>query len=155
MIMIGILGMSAPIISGLFANAESNANNSEPYIAKTEQDATQDTQNNNSSQDKAKENKATQSNKSDCNPLISPSAFKRMGVFNWGGWKWTWFAGRAIYDKDCTVDSNGFYRYKGMIVLASSTLAKGTIVDTPFGSKGIVLDTGCKIGVFDVKVNWR
>ena len=70
----------------------------------------------------------------------SLAGFRSAGVINWGGYRWTWYGGRADYDKDCVLGADGAWRYNGMLVLASSTLAKWTVVDTPFGERGIVLD---------------
>jgi selenocysteine lyase/cysteine desulfurase len=43
---------------------------------------------------------------------------------------------------------------EGYIVLASGTLAKGTVVNTPFGKAGKVYDSGCAADTLDVYTNF-
>ena len=75
------------------------------------------------------------------------------GVINWGGWRWTWYSqnvlpGGALEIPGRHVDENGF------ICLASGSLEKGTIVETPFGKKGKVYDCGCAADTLDVYTNF-
>lgn len=90
----------------------------------------------------------------------SASYFKRMGVINWGGYRWTWYSskilpggglnipGRHSNDSGYICDENGY------VCLASNDLAKGTVVSTPFGSTGKIYDSGCASGTLDVYVAW-
>ena len=94
------------------------------------------------------------------NAKYSPAYFKRMGVINWNGWRWTWYSqrvlsggglkipGRHVGERGYVMDQNGY------ICLASSSLSKGTVVSTPFGAKGKVYDSGCAAGTLDVYVDW-
>lgn len=90
----------------------------------------------------------------------SATYFKRMGVINWNGWRWTWYSqkvlpGGGLKIPGRHVDSNGYVCDKNdYICLASSTLSKGTVVKTPFGKKGKIYDSGCARGTLDVYVNW-
>jgi hypothetical protein len=88
----------------------------------------------------------------------SGSSFKSMGVINWGGWRWTYYSSRVLYHyrtPEWHTDSQGFWlNSDGYLVVASSTLAQGTIIDTPFGYQGKVLDSGCASSTIDVYVSW-
>lgn len=80
------------------------------------------------------------------------------GVLYAGGWRWTWYSqnvlpggGLAIPGRH--VDESGFVcDGNGRICLASSDLAWGTVVATPFGKEGCVYDCGCASGTLDVYV---
>lgn len=88
----------------------------------------------------------------------SASYFKRMGVIKWNGRKWTWYSqkvlpGGGLKIKGRHIDSNGYIcDWKDRIVLASNGIKKGTVMKTPFGKKGIILDDGCPW--MDVYVDW-
>ena len=90
----------------------------------------------------------------------SASYFKKMGVIKWGGWSWTWYSqrvlpGPGLHIPGRHVGPNGYIMDKNnRICLASSTLAKGTVVKTPFGAEGCVYDSGCPKNVLDVYVDW-
>ena len=90
----------------------------------------------------------------------SASYFKKMGVINWGGYKWTWYSERVLPGGGLKIpgrnnDSNGYIcDENNYICLASSTLKKGTIIDTPFGKQGKIYDSGCAAGILDVYVGW-
>ena len=92
--------------------------------------------------------------------LYSPSEFQYQGVIYWGGWRWTWYSERVLPGGGLNIpgrwtDDLGYVRDEnGYICLASSTLSKGTVVDTPFGSQGKVYDSGCAGDTLDVYVNW-
>lgn len=94
------------------------------------------------------------------NARYTPSYFKRMGVIYWGGYRWTWYSQRVLPGGGLRipgrhVGSGGYVMDKdGRICLASSTLSKGTIVNTPFGAKGCIYDSGCAVGTLDVYVDW-
>jgi hypothetical protein len=72
--------------------------------------------------------------------LYSAAQFKCQGVIRWNGWKWTWYTecllpGEGLVIPGRHTDSDGWVRDgDGYLCLASSTLSKGTIIDTPFGS---------------------
>lgn len=94
--------------------------------------------------------------------LYSPDKFQNSGVISWGGYNWTYYSelilpgdglnipGRHTTEDGYVCDGDGH------IVLAAdlSMLPKYSIVDTPFGRKGKVYDTGCAYGVLDVYVGW-
>lgn len=96
-----------------------------------------------------------------CPTVYNVSSFKNRGVISWGGWKWTWYStreGSAGYVTGIPgrwTDSRGCVRDgKGYLCLASSSLRKGTVVNTPFGIKGKVYDCGCARGVLDLYTTW-
>ena len=82
------------------------------------------------------------------------------GVVNWGGWRWTWYSqnvlpGGALDIPGRHVDENGYICDENeFICLASGSLEKGTIVETPFGKKGKVYDCGCAADTLDVYTNY-
>ena len=90
----------------------------------------------------------------------SASYFRRMGVLRWGGWKWTWYSQRVLPGGGLRipgrhVDSSGYVCDENdYICLASSSLSKGTVIDTPLGKKGKIYDSGCASDTIDVYVNW-
>jgi len=83
-----------------------------------------------------------------------------MGVLNWNGWRWTYYSQRVLPGGGLNipgrhVDADGYVCDENeYICLASSTLAWGTVVDTPFGKPGRVYDSGCAADVLDVYVDW-
>lgn len=86
---------------------------------------------------------------------------KRGGVY-WNpntGLKETWYSQRVLPGGGLNipgrhVNSEGFVcDGDGYICVASSTYAKGTIIETSRGM-GKVYDSGCAPGVLDVYVNW-
>ncbi len=90
----------------------------------------------------------------------SAATFNEVGVIYWNGWTWTWYSEKLLPGEGLVIpgrhtDNEGWVRDgEGYLCLASDTLTKGTIVDTPFGSQGKIYDCGCGIGVLDVYVNW-
>lgn len=88
--------------------------------------------------------------------IYSPSHFKSAGVIYWGGWKWTWYSQRVLPGGGLRipgrhVGANGYVMDgNNRICLASSSLRKGTVVQTPFGAEGCVYDSGCAAGILDV-----
>lgn len=90
----------------------------------------------------------------------SPSDLQYQGVIYWNGWKWTWYSERVLPGGGLNIpgrytDADGFVCDEdGYICLASSTLSKGTVVETLFGRMGKVYDCGCASDVLDVYVNW-
>jgi hypothetical protein len=88
----------------------------------------------------------------------SPSYLMNMGVIYDSGWKYTWYSERVLpggglnipgrwSDGDFVRDENGY------ICVASSDLAKGTVIETPWGTAK-VYDCGCASGTIDIYVSW-
>lgn len=79
----------------------------------------------------------------------TPSYFKRMGVISYNGWRWTWYSQRVLPGSGLRipgrhVDERGFVcDSDNYICLASNSIGYGGIIDTPFGKKGKVYDSGC------------
>ena len=83
------------------------------------------------------------------------------GIVSWGGYRYTWYSEGVLpggglnidgrhADKDGYICDGDDY-----ICLASDSLAKGTIVNTPFGKQGKVYDCGPGADdILDVYVNW-
>ena len=94
------------------------------------------------------------------NATYSASDLRSMGLIYWNGWRWTWYsqnvlAGGGLDISGRHVDENGYVcDGEGYICLASSTLSKGTIVETPFGKCGKVYDSGCASDTLDVYTNF-
>lgn len=91
--------------------------------------------------------------------LYTLRQFQYHGVIRWGGKKFTYYSqsvlpGYGLKIPGRHVNANGYVADKdGYIVLASnSRVAMGTVIDTPFGSKGKVYDRcpSCSIEWFDV-----
>ena len=86
--------------------------------------------------------------------------FQNLGIIDWGGWCWTYYSQNDMPGEDLPipgryVDENGYVcDENGYICLASSSLDKGTLVDTPFGKMGKVYDCGCLNYILDVYVDW-
>ena len=86
--------------------------------------------------------------------------FYNMGIVEWGGWSWTYYSEVYMPGEDLPIpgrwtDENGYVcDENNYICLASSSLPKGTIVDTPFGKMGKVYDCGCLDYILDVYVSW-
>lgn len=88
--------------------------------------------------------------------------FRHSGVISWGGYQWTYYSelilpgnglnipGRHTTEDGYVCDGDGY------VVLAAdlNMLPRYSVVDTPFGRKGKVYDTGCAYGVLDVYVRW-
>ena len=96
----------------------------------------------------------------DYDVIYTPADFQNMGIINWGGWCWTFYSQRAMPGEGLIipgrhVDYNGYVCDENdYICLASSSLDKGTVVDTPFGKMGKVYDCGCLNYILDVYVDW-
>ena len=87
--------------------------------------------------------------------------FKHNGVVHHGGKKYTYYSqsvlpGRGLKIPGRHVNSDGYVADKdGYIVVASNrNIAKGTVIDTPFGYKGKVYDTcaSCTKNWFDIYI---
>ncbi len=82
------------------------------------------------------------------------------GVIYAGDWRWTWYSqnvlpGGGLQIPGRHVDENGYICDENdRICLASSDLAWGTVVSTPFGKEGCVYDCGCASGTLDVYVDF-
>lgn len=89
--------------------------------------------------------------------VYSYSYFMRAGVIRWGGYRWTYYSQRVLPGGGLRIPgrhvSGGYVRDKnGYICLSSNDLSKGTVISTPFGSKGKVYDCGVASGTIDVYV---
>ena len=109
------------------------------------------------------ESSTSESTASDANTsemLYTADEFKVIGVIRWNGWRWTWYTERILPGYDLKIpgrhnDTDGYVCDENdYICLASSTLKKGTIIDTSLGKQGKVYDAGCAKGTVDVYVNW-
>lgn len=95
-----------------------------------------------------------------CDNLYDSKTFKKIGVIRYGKYKWTWYSQRVLPGGGLKipgrhVDENGYIcDAEGYICLASSELAQGTVINSPFGKKGKVYDSGCAKGVLDVYVDF-
>ena len=92
--------------------------------------------------------------------LYTPGQFQNLGVVYYGDYKWTWYSERILPGGGLKIpgrhnDENGYICDEdGYICLASSTLSKGTILNTPFGKQGKIYDSGCAVATVDVYVSW-
>ena len=92
--------------------------------------------------------------------IYSPSEFMNAGVINQGGWTWTYYSERILPGDELWIpgrwtDSDGYVcDENGYVCLASTSVARYSIIETPFGRTGKVYDSGCNYGVMDVYVNW-
>lgn len=88
----------------------------------------------------------------------SPSELRVMGVIYSGGWRYTWYSENVLpggglnipgrwSDGDFVRDGDGY------LCVASSDLAWGTVIDTPWGAAK-VYDSGCDSGTIDMYVSW-
>lgn len=87
--------------------------------------------------------------------------FQELGIISWGIYRYTWYSelvmpGEGLDIEGRYVDENGFVcDVDNYICVASNTLDKGTIVDTPFGKQGKVYDCGCGYDdIIDCYVSW-
>ena len=90
--------------------------------------------------------------------VADTSSFKSDGVWSDNNYRYTWYSSNALrhYRTDeWTAGEDGIYRdVDGYVVVASSDLAQGTVVeDTPFGDCK-VYDSGCASGTIDVYTNF-
>ena len=90
----------------------------------------------------------------------SPNEFQNAGVIDWGGWTWTYYSEQILPGEGLDIpgrwtDSDGYVcDGDGYVCLASTSVDRYSIVETPFGRTGKVYDSGCAYGVMDVYVNW-
>ncbi len=93
---------------------------------------------------------------------MDPALFVSRGTIKWNGHKWTYYSEKVLPGGGLDipgrhVDEDGFVcDVNGYICLASDLryIARGTIIDTPFGKKGKIYDTGCDYGTIDCYVSW-
>ena len=103
--------------------------------------------------------KPVKMNKKSVKAKYSASYFRKMGVIRWNGYRWTWYSQRVLPGGGLKipgrhVDEHGYICDKDdYICVASSTLKKGTVINTPFGKDGKVYDCGCSAGTIDVYVD--
>ena len=88
----------------------------------------------------------------------SPSDLRNMGVIYDGGWRYTWYSERVLPGGGLNIpgrysDGNFVRDENGYICVASSDLAKGTVINTPWGTAK-VYDCGCASGTIDIYVSW-
>ena len=86
------------------------------------------------------------------------SSFRSDGVWSDGTYRYTWYSSNVLYHYrtgEWTAGSDGIYRdADGYVVVASSDLPQGSVVeDTPFGAAK-VYDSGCASGTLDVYTNF-
>lgn len=90
---------------------------------------------------------------------VKSKKFRRLGIVCKYGKEWTWYSQRVLPGyglkiKGRHLNENGYVvNWRGQIVLASSEYRRGTVMRTPFGADGIVLDDGCW-GSVDVYTGW-
>lgn len=94
----------------------------------------------------------------DDNEYITPEYFKKMGVISDGKYTYTWYSENVLPGNGLNIpgrhsDGNYVLDENDYIVLASSDLPKGTVLDTPFGP-GKVYDVCPTSGIIDVYVSW-
>lgn len=89
---------------------------------------------------------------------ITPQEFRKDGIVYANGYRYTYYSERVLPGKGLKIpgrhsDGDFVRDGDGYICVASSDLAKGTVVETPFG-KGKVYDTGCPSGTIDIYCSW-
>lgn len=90
----------------------------------------------------------------------TPYELYNQGRLYWGDYQYTWYSERVLPGYGLAIDgrhtdADGFVcDGDGYICVASGSLSKGTVVDTPFGREGKVYDCGCPSNVLDIYVNW-
>lgn len=90
--------------------------------------------------------------------IINSGSFKSAGVWYDNNYRYTWYSSNVLYHyrtPEWTAGADGIYRDSdGYIVVASSDLPQGTVVEgTPFGACK-VYDSGCASGTLDVYTNF-
>lgn len=86
------------------------------------------------------------------------NSFQSDGVWQDENYRYTWYSSNVLYHyrtPEWTAGSDGIYRdSEGYVVVASSDLPQGTVVEgTPFGACK-VYDSGCASGTLDVYTNF-
>lgn len=90
--------------------------------------------------------------------IVNAGSFKSAGVWYDSNYRYTWYSSNVLYHyrtPEWTAGSDGIYRDRdGYVVVASSDLPQGTVVEgTPFGACK-VYDSGCASGTLDVYTNF-
>lgn len=93
----------------------------------------------------------------------SGSYFKRMGIIEENGWKYTWYSSNVLRHYrtgEWYPDEQGIYHDSdGYVVVAvvsdrnGNAISFGEVVPTPFGL-GKKYDSGCDGGTIDIYVSW-
>lgn len=142
------------------AVVEQSSNEEEPEV-NDESSAVDDNSNSSSVEEPKEEENSNNDNQSvGSGATYSPSEFQNAGVINWGGWTWTYYSerilpGGGLWIPGRWTDSDGYVcDENGYVCLASTSVDRYSIVETPFGRTGKVYDSGCAYGVMDVYVNW-
>lgn len=96
-----------------------------------------------------------------CNADYTAEEFQELGIISWGAYRYTWYSeldmpGEGLIIDGRHVDENNFVcDIDNYICVASDSLDRGTIVDTPFGKQGKVYDCGCGYDdIIDCYVSW-
>lgn len=90
--------------------------------------------------------------------IINSGSFKSAGVWYDNNYRYTWYSSNVLYHyrtPEWTAGADGIYRDSdGYVVVASSDLPQGAVIDgTPFGACK-VYDSGCASGTLDVYTNF-
>ena len=90
--------------------------------------------------------------------IVNSGSFKSAGVWYDNNYRYTWYSSNVLYHyrtPEWTAGTDGIYRDSdGYVVVASSDLPQGTVVEgTPFGACK-VYDSGCASGTLDVYTNF-
>lgn len=99
-------------------------------------------------------------NMSNDGAIYNSYEFMNAGVIDWGGWTWTYYSERILPGEGLRIpgrwtDAEGYIcDENGYVCLASTSVPRYSIIETPFGRTGKVYDSGCDYGVMDVYVNW-
>lgn len=88
----------------------------------------------------------------------SPEYLMNMGVVYDGGFRYTWYSERVLPGGGLNIpgrwsDGNFVRDGEGYICVASEDFAKGTVLETPWGTAK-VYDCGCAHGTIDVYTSW-
>lgn len=88
----------------------------------------------------------------------SPEYLMNMGVVYDGGWRYTWYSEKVLPGSGLNIpgrwsDGNFVRDGEGYICVASEDFAKGTVLETPWGTAK-VYDCGCAHGTIDMYVSW-
>ena len=90
----------------------------------------------------------------------SPNEFQNAGIIDWGGWTWTYYSEQILPGEGLDIpgrwtDSDGYVcDGDGYVCLASTSVDRYSVVETPFGRTGKVYDSGCASGTIDIYTNW-
>ena len=149
-----------PIEAPTKAVVEQSSNEEEPEV-NDESSAVDYNSNSTSVEEPKEEENSNNDNQSVGNGAsYSPNEFQNAGVIDWGDWTWTYYSEQILPGEGLDIpgrwtDSDGYVcDGDGYVCLASTSVDRYSIVETPFGRTGKVYDSGCAYGVMDVYVNW-